>query len=154
MGPSGPFRRTTMVLPGSKVVTVPSVEVVVVVDSDVTGFFVVDDSVVVVLVWAKANGAIAAQARIRILFFILVPSYGCCVSTARICSPSSPGGAQAERCRSRLDRARAARIQSFEIFRGLSDRAHQLTCAADVRYNRSSHHASNCRQARVDARGI
>src|SRR3954463_6471407 len=120
MGPSGPFRRTTMVLPGSNVVTVPSVEVVVVVvvDSDVTGFFVVADSVVVVLVWANANGAIAAQARIRILFFILVPSYGCCVSTARICSPSSPGGAQAERCRSRLDRARAARIQFFEIFRG------------------------------------
>src|SRR6185503_14890903 len=64
----------TMVLPGSKVVTVPSVEVVVVVvvDSVVTGFFVVVDSVVVVLVWAKANGAIAAQARIRMLFFIIV----------------------------------------------------------------------------------
>jgi hypothetical protein len=66
-----------MVLPGSKVVTVPSVEVVVVVvvDSVATGFFfVVVDSVVVVLVCAKANGAMAAQARIRMLFFIIVPS--------------------------------------------------------------------------------
>jgi F0F1-type ATP synthase membrane subunit c/vacuolar-type H+-ATPase subunit K len=40
-----------------------------------TGFcLVVVDSVVVVLVCAKANGAIAAQARIRMLFFILFPS--------------------------------------------------------------------------------
>src|SRR3954468_7760679 len=112
MGPSGPFRRTTMVLPGSKVVTVPSVEVVVVVvlDSDVTGFFVVDDSVVVVLVWAKANGAIAAQARIRILFFILVPSYGCCVPLPGSVLQAVPEALKAERCRSRLDRAVAARI--------------------------------------------
>src|SRR5437868_14200416 len=65
-----------MVLPGSKVVTVPSVEVVVVVVSLVlaTGLvFVFVDSVVVVLVCAKANGAIAAQARIRMLFFIIFP---------------------------------------------------------------------------------
>src|SRR5437016_9041189 len=61
-----------MVLPGSNVVTVPSVEVVVVVDSVVTGFVVVD-SVVVVLVWAKAKGAIAAQARLRIVLFIIIP---------------------------------------------------------------------------------
>ena len=65
-----------MVLPGSKVVTVPSVEVVVVVDSVVTGFVVVD-SVVVVLVWAKAKGAIAAQARLRIVLFIII-SFHCC----------------------------------------------------------------------------
>ena len=66
-----------MVLPGSKVVTVPSVDVVVVVVSDsvVTGLvFVVLDSVVVVLVCAKAKGAIAAQARIRMLFFMMFPS--------------------------------------------------------------------------------
>ena len=35
--------------------------------------FVVVASVVVVLVCAKAKGAIAAQARIRILFFIIFP---------------------------------------------------------------------------------
>src|SRR5438309_7347482 len=66
-----------MVLPGSKVVTVPSVDVVVVVVSvvPVTGcVFVVVDSVVVVLVWANAKGAMAAQARMRMLFFILFPS--------------------------------------------------------------------------------
>jgi len=53
------------------------VEVVVVVVSVVlaTGLvFVVVDSVVVVLVWANAKGAMAAQARMRILFFILFPS--------------------------------------------------------------------------------
>src|SRR5688500_11913561 len=67
-----------MVLPGSKVATVPSVEVVVVVVAVVsvaTGFLVVVvDSVVVVLVCAKAKGAIAAQARMSMLFFIIVPS--------------------------------------------------------------------------------
>jgi hypothetical protein len=77
-------------LPGSNVVTVPSDEVVVVVvvDSVATGFFIVDsvvvvsvaagffvaDSVVVVLVCANAKGAIAAQARMSMLFFIIVTS--------------------------------------------------------------------------------
>jgi hypothetical protein len=43
------------------------------VDSVVTGLvFVV--SVVVVLVCAKANGAIAAQARMSMLFFMMFPS--------------------------------------------------------------------------------
>jgi hypothetical protein len=41
--------------------------------------FVVLDSVVVVLVCAKAKGAIAAQARMSMLFFILMfPSIFCC----------------------------------------------------------------------------
>src|SRR5438270_11067268 len=69
-----------MVLPGSKVVTVPSVDVVVVVvlDSVVTGFCAVVDSVVVVLVCAKAKGAIAAQARMSMLFFMVFPSQCYC----------------------------------------------------------------------------
>ena len=76
-----------MVLPGSKVETVPSVEVVVVVvdelpviglvevvsdvvDEVLTGLVVVD-SVVVVLVCANATGAINAQPSARMVFFIV-----------------------------------------------------------------------------------
>ena len=68
-GPSSLF--TTIVLPGAYVVTVPSVDVVVVavVVVPVTGFtFVL--SVVVVLVCANAIDAIIAQASVIMLFFI------------------------------------------------------------------------------------
>ena len=68
-GPSSLF--TTIVLPGAYVVTVPSVDVVVVavVVVPVTGFtFVL--SVVVVLVCANAIGAIIAHASVIMLFFI------------------------------------------------------------------------------------
>src|SRR3954469_14892570 len=85
-----------MVLPGSKVVTVPSVEVevVVVVDSVVTGFVVVADSVVVVLVCAKAKGAIAAQARMSMLFFMIFPSMFYCFDMVQIPFRTPPGRAK------------------------------------------------------------
>src|SRR5437763_4249659 len=100
-----------MVLPGSKVVTVPSVEVVVVVDSVVTGFVVVD-SVVVVLVWAKAKGAIAAQARLTIVLFIIIPFI---VVVESRCPGRLLTTARGWLCRvsvvEELDRASGARIQ-------------------------------------------
>jgi hypothetical protein len=66
-----------MVFPGVKVVTVPSEVVVVVVVWDETAFgsVVVVFSVVVVLVCAKASGAINAQARLRIVLFMVFPSF-------------------------------------------------------------------------------
>src|SRR3954447_9916230 len=63
-----------MLLPGSKVLTVPSLEVVLVVVSVLLPNgpdFVLLVSVVVVLVWAKAKGAIATQASVRMVFFMI-----------------------------------------------------------------------------------
>ena len=67
---------TTMVLPGVYVLTVPSVEVVVVVVSvdPVTGLVEVV-CVVVVPDCANANGAMSAQANVTIIFFILPPFF-------------------------------------------------------------------------------
>ena len=61
---------TTIVFPGSYVVTVPAEYVVVVSVVVVARFVVVVCSVVVELVCANAKGAIIAQANVRILFFI------------------------------------------------------------------------------------
>ena len=70
-GPCSPL--TTIVLPGSYVVTVPvSYVVLVVVSLVVVGLFVVVvSSVVVVLVCANANGAVAAQTKAIIVLFTL-----------------------------------------------------------------------------------
>jgi hypothetical protein len=68
-GPCSPL--TTTVLPGSYVVTVPAVYVVLVVCVVVTGSVVV--WVVVVLVCANAKGAANAQARAIIVLFIYIP---------------------------------------------------------------------------------
>src|SRR5438105_6273316 len=62
---------TTIVLPGSYVVTVPDAVVDVVVVSVVAGCVLVVCSVVVVLVCANASGAINAQPIVIMLFFIV-----------------------------------------------------------------------------------
>src|SRR5438067_8165695 len=73
-GPCSPL--TTIVLPGSYVVTVPvSYVLFVVVSVVVVGLFVVVvSSVVVVLVCANANGATRPQTKAMIIFFTL-PSF-------------------------------------------------------------------------------
>src|SRR5437762_7038170 len=72
-GPCSPL--TTIVLPGSYVVTVPvSYVVLVVLSVVVVGLFVVVvSSVVVVLVCANANGAAKPQTKAIIVFFTLMP---------------------------------------------------------------------------------
>src|SRR6267378_415069 len=72
---------TTIVLPGSYVVTVPdAVVVVVLVSVVVAGCVLVVCSVVVVLVCANANGAINAQPSVIMLVFIcMLPLFVCFV---------------------------------------------------------------------------
>ena len=72
-GPCSPL--TTIVFPGSYVVTVPvSYVVFVLVSVVVVGLFVVVVcSVVVVLVCANASGAASPQTKAMIVFFTLIP---------------------------------------------------------------------------------
>src|SRR6266700_6858263 len=70
-GPSA--LRTTMVLPGSYVVTVPAEYVVVSVVVAASGAVVVVRSVVLVLVCANAIGAIIVKARAIIILFTIMP---------------------------------------------------------------------------------
>src|SRR3954468_3018881 len=124
MGSVTPTRRTTMVLPGSKVVTVPSVDVVVVVVSVVlaTGFvFVVVDSVVVVLVCANAKGAMAAQARMRMLFFILFPSLLMFRQGLKSYPNPLPGGPEMDYAGQRVRQQSGARYSTFFLSRDAAE---------------------------------
>src|SRR5207342_2691995 len=95
----------------------------------VTGLVVVF-SVVVVLVCAKAKGAIAAQARMRMLFFIMFPSM-LILYWFRFVSKPSAGRLPLQRCRSSLDRERRGGIHrnfylanARKMFRELSAAPH------------------------------
>jgi hypothetical protein len=72
-GPCSPL--TTIVLPGSYVLTVPVSYVVLVVVVVVDGLVDVVSSVVVVLVCANANGATNPQTKAIIVLFTLMPPF-------------------------------------------------------------------------------
>src|SRR4051794_34818565 len=146
-----------MVLPGSKVVTVPSVDVVVVVVSvvPVTGcVFVVVDSVVVVLVWANAKGAMAAQARTRMLFFILFPSVvdvslwlGFPLQTANRRLRMTAAPVKVRHSGGRDIQQNFYLAISRKMFRGLSPSPHRLTCPPHGRCPRSRRYSRARRKA-------
>src|SRR5947207_975168 len=98
--------------PGVNVVTVPSVVVEVVSVVVMPGSLVVVFSVVVVLVCAKANGAINAHVRLRIVRFIMFLSFVCELTLPKVRIAGSVRTAHDECRRYALDRSRRQRIQS------------------------------------------